>query len=480
MANGTCRHIIFLGIGGIGMSALARYYQAQGATIIGYDRTRTTLTDELEHEGMAIVYDYEGLRAQSLCNHSELLVVRTAAIHDEDPVYRYFVERGIPVIKRAELLGKVTQAKKALCVAGTHGKTTTTTMLAHIFHRSHLGGSAFLGGISNNYHSNLLIDNSDYVAVEADEYDRSFLHLKPYMSVITSIDPDHLDIYGDAAGFRKGFDDYASLVEKAIVIKEGYEECLSRKAKIEGHKCPIYTYAVESETADFTAANTLKHIHLQVPTRTNIEDAVAAAAIAKLNGVTDEEIKAGLESFQGVARRFDIVLRQKTIALQNQRPLCAKTTDEGEVVLIDDYAHHPTELQGSIDNVHDLFPNHQLVAVFQPHLYSRTRDFMEGFAQVLSEADKLILLPIYPAREEPIAGVTSEVLCEKCRELNPACHARVVEKKDLNLATILSCGEEGAAYNDEEEEHKNVVILMVGAGDISELVEPVRLALTAQ
>lgn len=465
------QHIVFLGIGGIGMSALARYFRAQGLSISGYDRTETVLTHELTHEGMTIVYDYEELIA--LCKLREPLdtaVVRTAAIHDTDPVYRYFVENGFRVMKRAELLGEVTRSKNALCVAGTHGKTTTTTMLAHIMHMSHLGGSAFLGGISNNYHTNLLIDDSDYVAVEADEYDRSFLHLRPYMSVITSIDPDHLDIYGDATGYQQGFDDYASLVEKAIIVKEGYSVHFRAGSEASKH-CKIFTYAVESDTADFTAANTLQDIRLQVPTRTNIEDAVAAAAIARLNGVTHAEIKAALESFNGVERRFEVKLK----------------TDN--LVLIDDYAHHPTELQGSIDNVHELFPHSRLIAVFQPHLYSRTRDFMDGFAEVLSQADELLLLPIYPAREEPIEGVTSEALSRLAAERNPKCHARVVEKKDLigEIITTLGGAAGGSSVKATPQSsgctdagYAATVVLMVGAGNISDLVEPVKTALVSK
>ena len=454
--------LVFLGIGGIGMSGLARYMKAQGCTVYGYDQTETLLTDQLTKEGIEVIYtasrwDYSP--SYTPPSHWKIsphhtLVVRTAAIHDNHPLYTYFAERGFRVIKRAELLGEITAMKRALCVAGTHGKTTTSSILSHIMHGSALGGSAFLGGICLNYHSNIILDStSPYVVVEADEYDHSFLHLSPEISVITSIDPDHLDIYGDAAGFQQGFDDYAALVRKAIVLKKGYSLHGSLQAV-------VYSYSV-TEKADFYATNiraeqgqlwydlhlldtVLESVRVGVPAMVNVENSLAAAAAAYLAGASVQDIRRGIETFHGVERRFNVRLAPST-----QYP--------DMPVLIDDYAHHPTELQRTIESVRFLYPDYRLVTVFQPHLFTRTRDFMSDFAKVLSTADDLILLPIYPAREEPIEGVTSEALAEQCVLARPGCHARVMTKAQM----IDYFG---------EKQGKNSVILMVGAGDIGEQV----------
>ena len=453
--------LYFLGIGGIGMSALARYFKHLGYDVQGYDRTPSPLTKELEQEGIGVQYDdtilfLECSKHPLSIHPAHTLVVRTPAVPEDQPIYTYFREHGYTILKRSEVLGLVTKQKKALCVAGTHGKTTTSTILAHIMHESHLGTNAFLGGISNNYGSNLLIDaNSDFVVVEADEYDRSFHHLSPYMSVITSIDPDHLDIYGTGDEYQKGFDIYAGLVQEAVLLKATYQ-----LHPVGPHAPRIYTYiGVAGEygnvSADFYAENVIveegnlwfdfvgpsmriRHIQLGVPVWVNIENSVAAMALAWLNGATEDEIRRGVESYNGVYRRFNIHVKTPTITY------------------VDDYAHHPTELNASIQSIRKLYPERHFIVVFQPHLYTRTRDFAAGFKQVLSQSDELILLPIYPARELPIPGVVSEILMTGNQNRNEC----VVEKKDL------------VTYLDRRirDLNKPVVVLTLGAGDIDRLV----------
>ncbi|MCQ2340121.1 MAG: UDP-N-acetylmuramate--L-alanine ligase [Paludibacteraceae bacterium] len=452
--------LYFLGIGGIGMSALARYFKHLGYEVSGYDRTPSPLTKELEQEGIGVQYDdttlfLECSKHPSSIHPDRTLVVRTPAVPEDQPIYTYFREHGYTILKRSEVLGLVTKQKKALCVAGTHGKTTTSTILAHIMHESHLGANAFLGGISNNYNSNLLIDtNSDFVVVEADEYDRSFHHLSPFMSVITSIDPDHLDIYGTGEEYQKGFDTYAGLVQDTVLLKATYSLHLTQPAP------RVYTYVGVREeykgvSADFYAENVIvedgnlwfdfvgpsiriRHVQLGVPVWVNIENSVAAMAIAWLNGATEDEIRRGIETYNGVYRRFNIHIKTPRITY------------------VDDYAHHPTELNASIQSIRKLYPERHFIVVFQPHLYTRTRDFAAGFKQVLSQSDELILLPIYPARELPIPGVVSEILMTGDKDRNEC----VVEKKDL------------VAYLDRRIHalDKPVVVLTLGAGDIDRLV----------
>ena len=447
----------FLGIGGIGMSALARYFASEGCRVLGYDRTCTPLTTELEAEGIAVQYDdrldwVEGLDME------KTLVVRTPAVPEDAAVYVWLREHGFHIVKRAELLGEVTRQKKALCVAGTHGKTTTSTILAHILYGSHAGANAFLGGIANNYGTNLLLNKeSDVVVVEADEFDRSFHHLTPYMSVITSMDPDHLDIYGTEAAYRASFEQYAGLVEHALVVKS------SLKLNVESLKARVYTYSV-GEKADFYADNVrvkdgeiwfdfytpeskVADIQLGVPVLVNVENSVAAMALAVLMGATEEELREGMRSFMGVYRRFNVHVNTP------------------RVTYIDDYAHHPQELKATIDSVRYLYPERYVIGVFQPHLYSRTRDFADGFAEVLSGVDEVALLPIYPAREEPIEGVTSEWLMEK-----------IGTKRALVLPNIL------AKYLRERVKQcmaqgKDCVVVTMGAGDISDQVNDIEKAL---
>ena len=446
----------FLGIGGIGMSALARYFAAKGSRVLGYDRTPSPLTQTLETEGIQVQYD-DSLEIVKELNKATTVVVRTPAVPEDMAVYVWLREQGFRILKRAEILGIVTRSERALCVAGTHGKTTTSTMLAHILHQSHVGANAFLGGIANNYSTNLLLDASKNVVVEADEFDRSFHHLTPYMSVITSMDPDHLDIYGTEEAYCKSFEKYAGLVEKALVVKRGLE------LNAESLKAKVYTYAVNEES-DFCATNVritdgeiwfdfhtpehmVKDVQLGVPVWVNIENGVAAMAVAWLMGATDAELKAGMSSFSGVYRRFNIHVNTTKVAY------------------VDDYAHHPMELKACVESVRRLYPERYVIGVFQPHLFSRTKDFVDGFATVLSGLDEVALLPIYPAREKPIEGVTSEWLLEK-----------IQAKRALVLPNILS------KYLRERvksclAQNKDCVVITMGAGDIDRQVKDITKAL---
>ncbi len=448
----------FLGIGGIGMSALARYFAAKGFRVLGYDRTPSPLTQMLEAEGIEVQYDDSLDRVKQLSGN-KTIVVRTPAVPEDMPVYVWLRANGFTILKRAEVLGSITRQQKALCVAGTHGKTTTSTILAHILYPSHIGTSAFLGGIANNYDTNLLLSaKSDYVVVEADEFDRSFHHLTPHISVITSMDPDHLDIYGTEDAYRESFAHYASLVESALVVKS------SVKCKVESLKAKVYTYAVNEQT-DFYADNVrmedgqiyfdfhtpesvIKDLQLGVPIWVNIENSVAAMAVAWLVGATEEELREGVSSFAGVYRRFNIHLNTP------------------QVTYIDDYAHHPQELAATIESVRRLYPDRYVIGVFQPHLYSRTQDFGDDFAQVLDRLDEVALLPIYPARELPIPGVTSEWLLEKMQV-----------KRALVLPSILP------KYLRERLKNcliadKKVVVITMGAGDIERQVNEITHKLT--
>ncbi len=446
----------FLGIGGIGMSALARYFAAKGMRVLGYDRTPSSLTEALESEGIRVQYD-DRLEWVKELDVTRTIVVRTPAVPEDMAVYVWLKEQGFEILKRAELLGRVTREARALCVAGTHGKTTTSTMLAHILHQSHVGANAFLGGIANNYGTNLLLDDSENVVVEADEFDRSFHHLTPYMSVITSMDPDHLDIYGTEDAYRESFEKYAGLVESALLVKCGLE------LKVESLKARIYTYAVNEE-ADFYADNVrvkdgeiwfdfhtpkyvVENVQLGVPVWVNVENGVAAMAVAWLMGATEDELREGMKSFSGVYRRFNIHVNTPQVAY------------------VDDYAHHPAELQASIESVRRLYPNRYVLGVFQPHLFSRTKDFADEFAEVLSQLDEVALLPIYPAREKPIEGVSSEWLMGK-----------ISAKKALVLPGIL------AKYLRERVKNlvaksKDCVVITMGAGDVDRQVNDIKKAL---
>lgn len=398
-------NIYFIGIGGIGMSAIARYYHYKGLKVSGYDKTPSELTAALESEGIEVHYeDNIGFIPKDV---EHTLVVYTPAIPADMGELVYVQEHGYRVIKRSRTLGEIAQGQKCLAVAGTHGKTTTSTLLAHIFQNSGEGCSAFLGGISKNYDTNLLVSRNPVIVAEADEFDRSFLQLFPEIAVITSMDADHLDIYSDVSNMHDAFKAFASQVNGTVIAKYGLP--IEQKDT----KAQILRYAYDNAGADFYASDikvdecgyftfdlnwpggTVKDCKVGIPGWINVENAVAASAIALTYGLDPEKVKKALSSFQGVKRRFDIHLNT---------PGCA---------YIDDYAHHPKEISAAISSMRDIFPGRRLTAIFQPHLYTRTRDFADEFAEALSGVDKLILLDIYPAREEPIPGVTSEIIFEK-------------------------------------------------------------------
>ena len=404
------KNIYFLGIGGIGMSAIARYFAAKGFGVAGYDRTRSRLCEELEAEGIAIHYtdDVAQIAPEFLHNESTL-VVYTPAIPAEHSEFVYFRQHGFTIEKRAQVLGEITRVERGLCVAGTHGKTTTSTMLAHLLKQSHVDCNAFLGGIAKNYTSNLMLsDTSDLVVIEADEFDRSFHHLTPYMAVVTAVDADHLDIYGTHEAYLESFAHFTSLIVEGgcLIMKKG----IALQPRL-GNGVKLYTYSA-TEQADFCATNvrigngtivfdfvtpteTIADIELGVPVQVNIENGVAAMAVAWLNGVSADELRSGMRSFAGIRRRFEIWLK----------------TDR--LTIIDDYAHHPAELEASIKSVKALYADKKVLGVFQPHLYTRTRDFYQEFAAALSHLDEAMLVELYPAREEPIAGISSQTIYDE-------------------------------------------------------------------
>ena len=435
------KNIYFIGIGGIGMSAIARYYNAKGFKVSGYDKTPSPLTEALENEGIEV--HYEDNIAFIPKNVESTLVVYTPAIPKDMGELVYVQENGYRVIKRSRMLGEITRGQRCMAVAGTHGKTTTSTLVSHLFASSGEGCSAFLGGISKNYNSNLLTDENDVVVVEADEFDRSFLQLFPEIAVITSMDADHLDIYGDEEHIREAFKSFASQVSGTVIAKYGLD-ITSADTKAE-----IKTYSFGNPEADFHAeALDNGHFNLHypggviedcvvgIPGWVNIENATGAAAIALTYGIDPQKIKEALASFSGVKRRFD---------MQVNRPGC---------VYIDDYAHHPEEISAALSSIRNSYPDMKMTVVFQPHLYTRTRDFADEFAVSLSKADKLILLDIYPAREEPIEGVTSEIIFR-----NVTCAEKVLLQR-AQLMDYLA-GE------------KIELLVTVGAGDIDRFVGPI-------
>lgn len=446
--------VYFVGAGGIGMSALARYFRAKGKQVAGYDKTPSDLTAALIEEGIRIHYTDDITLIPADCKQIDsTLVIYTPAIPETHTELNYFKTNGFTLMKRARVLGEITRTERGLCVAGTHGKTTTSSMLAHLLKQSHVDCNAFLGGILKNYNSNLMLsDKSDLAVIEADEFDRSFHWLNPYMAVITAVDPDHLDIYGTPAAYRESFEHFTSLIrpDGCLVMKKG----LQLQPRLpEGTK--LYTYSV-TEEADFFARNIrigngdilfdfvtpdgcIPDVKLGVPVKVNIENGVAAMALAWLNGVTPEEIRRGMETFAGPVRRFDFHLKKD------------------DIVLLDDYAHHPAELKASIQSVKELYPDKKVTGIFQPHLYTRTRDFAADFAASLSLLDELILLDIYPAREEPIPGVTSQIIFDRVTIPNK----RMIRKEEL----LDLVQKEAASFE---------VVLMVGAGNIDRLVEPVK------
>lgn len=444
------KRYFFLGIGGIGMSAIARYFHKQGHMVAGYDLTRTPLTIKLEEEGINIHYkDNISLVPVKFMDRDNTIIVYTPAVPEDMTERKFFTEGGFTMLKRSEILGELTEGKRSLCVAGTHGKTTTSTLLSHILNQRTNGINAFLGGISKNYESNLLVSTSDQVVVEADEYDRSFLRLKPNMAIITATDADHLDIYGTKEELLKTFTEFTSLIEEkgVLVMKKGIELAPNVKDSVK-----VYQYSA-TETADFYAENIIiengnlyfdfiglgqkiEKVKLGVPIKINVENAVSAMAIAMLNGMSLQNIKKAVGTFKGSQRRFDIKVKNN------------------KVVYIDDYAHHPEEIKACVESIRALYPDKRICGIFQPHLYTRTRDFANEFAESLSKLDDVILLDIYPARELPIKGVTSNLINRKIRG-----------KKSM-LCKKENCLEEIKNHNFD-------VLITIGAGNIDQLVKPI-------
>jgi len=436
--------VYFVGAGGIGMSAIARYFLHCGVVVAGYDKTPSNLTRQLETEGVLMHYEENTEEIPHVCrNPKNALVVYTPAIPENHKELAYFRENGFDVEKRAQVLGMLTRTHKGLCVAGTHGKTTTSTMCAHIMHQSHMDCNAFLGGISKNYASNYILSKeSDYVVIEADEFDRSFHWLRPWMSVITSTDPDHLDIYGTKEAYLESFAHYTELIQHggALIIRKGLE---MKQRVQEG----VTVYEYSRDEGDFHAENikigngeisfdfispieTVRNIQLGQPVPINIENGVAAMAMAQLNGCTAEELRYGMKTFKGVDRRFDFKLK----------------TDR--IVFLSDYAHHPKEILQSAKSIRELYQDKKITVIFQPHLYTRTRDFYKDFASSLSLLDEVVLCDIYPAREEPIEGVTSQLIYDN---LKPGVEKKMIKKEDV-LDFVRT--------NDFE------VLVVLGAGDL--------------
>lgn len=441
--------VYFLGIGGIGMSALARYFLAKGFDVAGYDRAESTLTIDLVREGCKISYlDSALLPTDFFADNKETLIVYTPAIKKENALFNYFFKHGFTILKRAEVLGIITEGTKSLCVAGTHGKSTTSSLLAHILTCTNTKVAAFLGAIATNFNSNLLLDlNAELIVVEADEFDRSFLKLSPYCAIVTSADPDHLDIYGTKELFLQGFQNFTQKIDPSglLVIREGIDlPTLAKKI----------TYALYSTSADYSIDKLYfendiafcdvrlkkaqwKHVELGLSGIHNAENALACIALLMELGISSTDIIEGLKTFMGLKRRFEIILQ----------------TDN--LIFLDDYAHHPTEIDALIASVKMRFPNKKITGLFQPHLYSRTNDFAQEFAKALSALDEVILLPIYAAREMPIPGVTSDYLLSLISNPN---------KKLLSCNEVLS----------HLQMFEDGVFLTIGAGDIDRLVTPIK------
>lgn len=439
--------VYFIGAGGIGMSAIARYFIKKGLVVAGYDKTPSPLTKQLEKEGMIIHYEEDVNEIPHACRKPDsCMVIYTPAIPAEHQELQWFRANGFDIQKRSQVLGALTRQHKGLCVAGTHGKTTTSSMCAHIMHQSHLDCNAFLGGITKNYNTNYILSDSDYVVIEADEFDRSFHWLSPYMTVITSTDPDHLDIYGTKEAYLESFRHYTELIQPggALIIHRGLE---MQEHLPEG----VRRYDYARDEGDFHADNicidngeitfdfispieSIPNIKLGQPIPINIENGIAAMAMAQLAGCTAQELRYGMQTFGGVDRRFDFKIK----------------TDH--LVFLSDYAHHPKEILQSARSIRELYKNRKITAIFQPHLYTRTRDFYKDFADALSLLDQVILTEIYPARELPIEGVSSQLIYDNLR---PGIEKEIVPKDQI-LEYVKS--------------HSFDVLIVLGAGDLDNQV----------
>ena len=440
------KYIYFIGIGGIGMSAIARYYHQKGYDVSGYDRTPSELTHALETEGIRVHYTDD--KAFVPADKEHTLVIYTPAIPKDMGELVFVQENGYKVVKRSMALGEIARGQHCLAISGTHGKTTTSTLLSHIFHCASDGASAFLGGISKNYDTNLLVSSNPVIVAEADEFDRSFLQLYPEIAVITAMDADHLDIYGDKSHVVEAFKSFASQVSGSLVVKKGLDIAPGDT------RAKVLTYSYDDASADFYASSlkvddcgyfsfdlhypqgVLRDCTVGIPGWVNVENAVAASAVALIFGLNPQAVRSALATFSGVKRRFDIHLNT---------PKCS---------YIDDYAHHPNEISTAVSTMRDIFPHRRLTAVFQPHLYTRTRDFAADFAKALSSVDKLILLDIYPAREEPIEGVTSEIIFDKVTIAD-----KVLLKKEQLMEYL--------------ENEPIDALITFGAGNIDRFVEPI-------
>ncbi len=457
MELNNIRAVYFIGAGGIGMSAIARYFISRGLVVAGYDKTPSELTKRLEKEGMLLHYEESVEKIPYACRKKEsCLVVYTPAIPADHLELKYFQEQGYEIQKRAQVLGTLTRQMKGLCVAGTHGKTTTSTMCAHILHQSSLDCNAFLGGISKNYGTNYILSKSDYVVIEADEFDRSFHHLTPFMTVITSTDPDHLDIYGTKEAYLESFRHYTELIQPggALIVHRNLE---MQESLQEG----VRRYDYSRDEGDFHAENiriergtitfdfvspieTVRNVELGQPIPINIENGVAAMAMAQLAGCKAEELRTGMKTYGGVDRRFDFKIK----------------TDR--LVLLSDYAHHPKEIYQSARSMRELYKDRHITAIFQPHLYTRTRDFYKDFADALSQLDEVILTEIYPAREQPIEGVTSKLIYDN---LKPGVEKQLIGKDEV-IPLVKS-----RSFD---------VLIILGAGDLDNQVPQIARILSSK
>jgi UDP-N-acetylmuramate--alanine ligase len=459
----TISNIYFIGIGGIGMSALAKYYLSKNATVSGYDKTSTTLTKQMENDGMHIHYE----DSIDLLDKNAELVVYTPAVPKDHKELQYYLHNNYEVIKRSSLVGEITKSSFNICIAGTHGKTTISTMVAHILRDSGFGCNAFLGGISGNYHTNFWGSDNNVSVVEADEYDRSFLELSPDIAVISAMDADHLDIYGTKENMNKAFVEFSEKLKPGGLLLINYD--LPCKQFFSGN---LVRYSLKKDadvyadniilndggyTFDVIAKNwTLKNVQLNMGGVHNVENVIAAIVIAHHLKIEPEKIKKAVNNFKGVTRRFEYIIAP---ALKN-----SGFDASGSLIYIDDYAHHPQELNALISGAKSLFPGKKCTIIFQPHLFSRTKDFAEQFAESLDKADEIFILPIYPARESPMAGVTSELIARQMKNRR----VRLVTKEDL----MHIIGEEFTHTN--EKNNNDRLLITAGAGDIDKLVDPIK------